>query len=135
PGKPATAEQWDKRDLPTPTARFAFAAIEQIDTFAPRWSLWAERLGVAEQRMNVFSDGAEWIWDHAQMQFVRWLGTLDIFHVSEWLADAARAGCGEGTEQAARWLKESRLALLRDGYDGLCDYLNSSLAWVPNQAA
>jgi hypothetical protein len=133
PGEPATAEDWDKRDLPRPTVRFAFAAIEDIGTFAPRWCYWAERLRLSEERVNVFGDGAEWIWQHSEMQFVLWLGTLDIFHVSEWLGDAARAGCGEGTEEAARWLKEARLALLRDGYDGLCSYL-SSAEWVPNRA-
>jgi hypothetical protein len=134
PGEPACAEDWDKRDLPAPTARFAFAAIEEIDTFAPWWSHWAERLGIDEERINVLGDGAEWIWQHAEMQFVHWLGTLDIFHASSWLADASKAGCGEGTAEAARWLKEARLAVLRDGYDGLCDYVQGSLAWVPNGA-
>jgi hypothetical protein len=134
-GAPATAEDWDKRDLPKPTVRFAFAAIEEIGTFAPRWCHWSERLGVSEERVNVFGDGAEWIWQHCDMQFVLWLGTLDIFHVSEWLGEAARAGGGEGTPEAARWLKEARLAVLREGYDGLCGYLNSSLEWVANRAA
>jgi hypothetical protein len=134
-GVPACADEWDKRDLPKPTVRFAFAAIEEIDTFAPRWWQWAERLGLGEERLNVYGDGAEWIWLHSEMQFAYWLGTLDIFHVSEWLAGAAKAGCGEGTAQAARWLKEARLAVLRDGYDGLCDYVNSSLEWVANRTA
>jgi hypothetical protein len=133
-GEPATAEQWDKRDLPAPTVRLAFAAIAPIETFAPVWVLWAERLGLGEQRLNVLGDGAEWIWLHAEMQFVHWLGTLDIFHASEWLAGAAKAGCGEGTAEAARWLKEARLALLRDGYVGLCDYVHSSAAWVPSRS-
>jgi hypothetical protein len=134
-GAPSCADEWDKRDLPKPTVRFAFAAIEEIDTFAPLWCHWSERLGISEQRVNVFGDGAEWIWLHSEIQFVLWLGTLDIFHVSEWLAGAARAGCGEGTAEAARWLKDARLAVLRDGYDGLCDQVNSSLEWVPNGAA
>ena len=120
-GEPATAEQWDQRELPAPTVRFAFAAIEEIETFAPRWWPWAEQLGLGEQRLNVLGDGAEWIWDHAENQFINWSGTLDIFHSGEWLAKAAKAGCGEGTLEAARWLKESRLALLRDGYAGLVE--------------
>jgi hypothetical protein len=132
-GQLATAEQWDKRKLPAPTARLAFAAIEEIDVFAPRWWPWVERLGLAEERLNVYGDGAEWIWLHAEEQFAHWLGTLDIYHASEWLAKAAKAGCGEGTEEAARWLQEARLALLRDGYLGLCDYVHSSAAWVPKR--
>jgi hypothetical protein len=130
---PATPEQWDKRDLPKPTRRFAFAAIAEIEAFAPQWGTWAERLGLGQLRLRVLGDGAEWIWDHASYQFENWHGTLDIFHASEWLAKAAKAGCGEGTAEAARWLQESRLALLRDGYIGLCEYVQSSAGWVPDR--
>jgi hypothetical protein len=133
-GQPAPAEQWDQRALPAPTARFAFAAIEEIETFAPRWWPWAERLGLEQERLRVLGDGAAWIWDHAELQFADWIGTLDIYHSSEWLAKAAQAGCGEGTEEAARWLKEGRLALLRDGYGGLCEHLRDSAAWVADRA-
>jgi hypothetical protein len=31
-------------------------------------------------------------------------------------------------------LREARLALLRDGYDGLCAYLLGSVGWVPDRA-
>lgn len=132
-GQPATAEQWDERDLPAPTARFAFCAIEEIETFAPRWWPWAELLGVGQQRLSVLGDGAEWIWDHAELQFANWQGTLDIYHSGEWLAKAAKAACGEGTPEAAQWLKESRLAMLRDGYVGLCEYAQQSAEWVPSR--
>lgn len=133
-GEPATPQEWDRRALPAPTARLAFAAIAEIETFAPQWGTWAKRLGLGDARLSVLGDGAEWIWDHAARQFAHWQGTLDIFHASEWLAKAATAGCGEGTEGAARWLKEARLALLRDGYVGLCEYVQDSLAWVPARA-
>jgi hypothetical protein len=134
PGQPATPEQWNKRKVPTPTARFAFAAIEEIDVFARRWWPWAEQLGLGEETLSVLGDGADWIWDHSELQFANWRGTLDIYHSGEWLAKAARAGCGEGTPEAARWLLESRLALLKDGYVGLCDYVYQSAAWIPDRA-
>jgi hypothetical protein len=133
-GEPASAEEWDKRKLPVPTSRFAFAAIEEIGEFAPQWWGWAERLGVGEQKVNVYGDGAEWIWEHAEMRFANWEGTLDIYHSSEWLSGAAKAACGEGTQAAAQWLKEARLALLKAGYVGLCEYVNQSAEWVPNRA-
>jgi hypothetical protein len=133
-GAPAPAEQWDKRKLPVPQARFAFAAIEEIEAFAPRWWSWGEVLGLGEEPVSVLGDGAEWIWDYAELQFADWRGILDIFHASEWLAKAARAGCSEGTAEAARWLAESRLALLRDGYWGLCEYVQQSAEWVPDRA-
>lgn len=134
-GEPATPETWDQRSVPAPTARLAFAAIDAIETFAPQWSTWAERLGLGDARLSVLGDGADWIWDHAAVQFAHWQGTLDIFHAGQWLAKAAQAGCGEGTAGAARWLTEARLALLRDGYVGLCEYVASSVAWVPHRAA
>src|SRR4029450_12565556 len=115
-GLPATAERWDKRALPKPTARFAFAAVSAIRAFAPLWRSWADALGLGEARLSVLGDGADWIWDHAGAQFGDWVRVLDIFHGGEWLSKAAKAGCGEGTAEAARWLKEGRLALLRDGY-------------------
>jgi hypothetical protein len=133
-GLPATADEWDSRDLPGPTARVAFAAISEIEAFAPSWSWWAQRLGLGQQRLSVLGDGADWIWEHAEMQFPCWRGVLDIFHSSEWLSKAAKAGCGEGTAEAARWLKEARLALLRDGYVGLCEYVQASASWVPDRA-
>jgi hypothetical protein len=133
-GPPAGAEQWLQRHLPPPTVRFAFAAIEEIGTFAPRWWPWAEALGLGEQRLSVLGDGAEWIWDHAALQFACWCGTLDIFHSGEWLAKLAKAGCGENTPEAARWLEEARLALLRDGYAGLCEYVWRSSAGVADRA-
>jgi len=134
PGEPATAEQWDKRKLPAPAARLAFAAIEEIAEFSPRWRAWAKRLGLLSEQVSVLGDGADWIWDHAALRFDDWKGTLDVFHAGEWLARLAKAGCGEGTPQAARWLKEARQALLEDGYAGLCEYLGRSASWVPDRA-
>lgn len=132
--EPATPEEWNRRNLPAPTARFAFAAIEEIDTFAPRWGPLAERLGLGQARLSVLGDGADWIWDHAGRQFPNWQGTLDIFHCGEWLAKAAKAGCGEATAEASRWLEESRQALLRDGYAGVWEYVWRSREWVANPA-
>jgi hypothetical protein len=134
PGEPATAAQWDERRLPAPAARFAFAAIEEIGAFSPRWGAWARRLGLAGKRLSVLGDGADWIWDHAALRFDDWRGTLDVFHAGEWLAKAAKAGCGEGTAEAARWLKEARQALLEDGYAGLCEYAHGSAGRVPDRA-
>ncbi len=54
PGEKATAAEWDSRDLPGPTARVAFAAIEPIDRFAPRIGEWAGR--------PFFSRASTWAW-------------------------------------------------------------------------
>jgi hypothetical protein len=132
-GEPATIERWHTRELPAPTARLAFAGIAGIDTFAEQWWPWAERLGLGDGRLSVLGDGAGWIWDHAEMAFPRLQGVLDVYHASEHLSGVAKAACGEGTGEAARWLKEARLALLGDGYEGLCEYAAASAAWVPDR--
>jgi hypothetical protein len=132
-GDSALPEQWDKRDLPSPSFRVAVAAIEEIETFAPRWRKWAKRLNIeAFTSITVLGDGAEWIWNRAVEQFPGSRGVLDIFHASEKIADAAKAVFGEGTEAARSWFEASRLALLKDGWWGLCGSIGAALAGNPS---
>lgn len=127
-GKPATPADWDKRILPVPTARVAFAAIETIDDFAPRWSEWAVRLGIKDlTSITVLGDGAEWIWNAASRQFPDCHQVLDIYHAAEHIADAARRRFGEGTPEADSWLDRGRRLLLSDGWAGFCDHLGQTL--------
>jgi hypothetical protein len=129
PGEPATPEGWDKRPLPPPTTRVAFAAIEAIDDFAPRWGEWATRLGIVDMTtVTVLGDGAEWIWNAASRELPGAVQVLDIYHAAEHIADAARRRFGEGTAEAARWLERGRGLLLSDGWAGLCDHLGETLA-------
>ncbi|WP_169981428.1 hypothetical protein [Tautonia rosea] len=48
-GRPATAAEWEGRELPRPAARVAFAAIEPSERFGARWRPWAERLGLSDR--------------------------------------------------------------------------------------
>jgi hypothetical protein len=128
-GEPTTPAEWDKRHLPAPTTRVAFAAIETIDDFAPRWSEWAVRLGIEDlTTITVLGDGAEWIWNAALRQFGGCHQVLDLYHAAEHIAAAARRRFGEGTAEAARWLDRGRSLLLSDGWAGLCDHLGQTLA-------
>ena len=132
PGEKAAPAEWDKRDLPTPTARVAFAAIETIDDFAPRWSEWATRLGITDlTQISVLRDGAEWIWNAAPRQFGECPQVLDIYRAAEYLADAGKALFGEGTTEAAAWLEDGRGLLLSDGWAGLCDHIGTTLMKSP----
>lgn len=57
-GESATSAEWDDRDLPVPTIRVGFAAIEPIDDFAPHWRQWADRLGITDRAaITVLGDG------------------------------------------------------------------------------
>lgn len=128
-GPSATPEEWNERHLPKPSARVAFAAIECIDTFAPQWRQWMQRLKITTYAsISVLGDGAEWIWDHAQAQFPGASGLLDIYHASEYISDAAKALFGEGAPEVAAWLDEGRQALLADGWWGICEHVGKTLA-------
>ena len=61
-GPAASPDAWAERILPTPARRLAFAGIEEIDLFGPRWGEWATRLGLTSfGKLSVYGDGAEWI--------------------------------------------------------------------------
>ena len=127
-GPAASADRWEERSLPTPMRRVAFAAIEEIGTFGPRWGAWAERLGLtAFDRLSVFADGAEWIWNAADEQFPGHRGTLDFFHAAEHLGATAAALFGEGTAESRGWFREARTALLSDGWYGLQEHVGRTL--------
>lgn len=135
PGEPATPAEWDQRHLPAPSFRFAFAAIETIDDFAPRWSQWAARLGIEDLKsISVLGDGAEWIWNAATNQFGVSPQILDIYHAAEHIAGAGKSLFGEGTPEATIWFEEGRQLLLSDGWAGLCDHIGTTLGTAPELA-
>ncbi len=61
-GEPSTPSDWDKRHLPAPTTRFAFAAIETIDDFAPVGvngrSGWGSRIGARSPSWETVPNGS-----------------------------------------------------------------------------
>jgi hypothetical protein len=127
-GEPAKPAEWDERYLPSPTTRAAFAAIEAIDDFAPRWTEWAARLKIDDlTTITVLGDGAEWIWNAATRQFGGCHQLLDIYHAAEHIDTAAKRLCGEGAT-AGEWLNGGRQLLLSDGWAGLCDHVGQTLA-------
>ncbi len=126
-GEPATPAGWDDRYLPAPTTRAAFAAVEAIDDFAPRWTGWAARLEIRDlSAITVLGDGAEWIWNAATRQFGGCHQLLDIYHAAEHIGAAAKRLYGEGAA-AEGWLDGGRQLLLSDGWAGLCDHIGRTL--------
>jgi hypothetical protein len=127
PGEPATPEQWDKRKLPEPSARVAFARIEEAEQFGERVSDWNERLQIDTTAASVLGDGAEWIWNISARHVPGARQCLDVYHGSEHISDAAKAVHGEKSEGAKAWLEEARLGLLKDGWWGLCERVGRTL--------
>jgi hypothetical protein len=122
PGKPATAQNWDSRRLPTPHARVLFGGIETAEHFGPRIRRWAGRLGIRDpSRITVLADGAEWIWNQAAVQLPGAAGLLDIYHAGEHLAACGHKLYGEGTTSAQQWLEQTRTALLVGGWPALAE--------------
>lgn len=129
PGDPATPEQWGERELPRPTARWAFAAISECDAFSASWRPTATRLGLTDcSELSVIADGAAWIWRAAERAFPGSEGLIDIYHVSTHLAEVGRAAFGEGTPEAAAWRERARGRLLGDGWYGWCESAGALLA-------
>lgn len=127
PGEPASPDEWNTRKLPTPGARVAFAAIEDHTTFAARWPVVASRLGIrAGASLDVWADGAKWIWERVNFHFAFARGTLDIFHALEHVGAAAKGMYGEGTTEARAWQDNARGALLHEGHQGIRRLIEST---------
>jgi len=138
-GEPAQASEWATRKIPSPGARVAFAAIEDHETFAARWPVVASRLGIRPNaRLDVWADGARWIWERLDFHFAFARGTLDIYHALEHVSTAAKAQFGEGTAATERWQEQARNALLAEGFPGIeraIDQARVTAVRAPQRAA
>lgn len=128
-GAPATPQEWDRRSLPAPASRVAFAAIEDHATFAARWPIVAARLGIRPNAaLDVYADGARWIWDRLDYHFAFARGTLDVYHALEHVHAAGQAFYGEGAPAAAAWHATARDALLAKGWPGIAQVIQRTRA-------
>jgi hypothetical protein len=120
-GGPATAADYEQRDLPAPAARSVVAEVEEAHAFGQRCAREAGRLGVAAGTLSVLGDGAEWIWNLAEGRFAGAAQVLDVYHGCEQLAKAGRAALGEAGVEG--WLEGARARLIGDGYCGVCEVI------------
>lgn len=136
PAEPCTAEDREQRDLPKPSIRHAIASIEPVETFGPRCQAEAERVRVPDvTRLTILGDGAEWIWNLAGERFAGAEQTLDVYHATEYLADLARAGFGADTRAVTEWTRRAQLALVADGWAGVCEFVGRHTAEVIDRPA
>lgn len=119
PGAPATAADYEQRDLPAPSVRSVIAEVEEAQAFGQRCTAEAERLELVADGLSVLGDGAEWIWNLAERCFAGATQLLDVYHGFEQLAKAGRAALGE--EGLQEWLEGVRVQLIGDGYYGVCE--------------
>ena len=131
-GTPATASQWDERDLPKPTVRSVIAAVEEASVFGERCATEARRLQLPDAApLSVLGDGAEWIWNLQQRHFSDAAGVLDVFHARGHVADGAKGVFGEGTAETKQQTERGQQRLLEDGYCGVTEWIGDVAAQIP----
>jgi hypothetical protein len=131
-GTPATAADWDERDLPAPAVRAVVAAVEEAAAFGERCAEEAQRLELTEPTsLSVLGDGAEWLWNLTRRHFVGAHELLDVHHGREYLEAGAKAVFGEGTAQAQAAGARGRLRLLADGYWGVVEWVGELTGQLP----
>jgi len=136
PAERSTSEDYERRDLPKPSARRVIAAIEAAEAFGPRCRAEAERLGLTDDtELTVLGDGAEWIWNIAAQRFAGADQNLDVYHATEYLADLARAGFGDDSMAVKEWTGSAQKRLVADGWAGVCEFVHQSAAGVKDRAA
>jgi hypothetical protein len=128
-GEPTTAENWNERDLPTPTIRSVVAAVEEVSSFGERCAQEAKRLELtAHGELTVLGDGAEWVWNLSARHFPNAQEVLDIWHGAEHIADGAKAACGQSGEAAREQGEQGKRRLLADGYCGVVEWVGELTA-------
>ena len=136
PADPRTSEDYDRRNLPKPAVRHVIASIETVDSFGPRCQVEAEYVGLPDAaELTVLGDGAEWIWNLAGERFAGAEQTLDVYHATEYLADLARAGFGADAKAAEDWRRKAQIALIADGWPGVCEFVHRNSAEANDRPA
>jgi hypothetical protein len=131
-GEPATAAEWDERDLPKPTVRSVIAAVEEAAVFGERCGAEARRLQLRDSsQLSVLGDGAEWIWNLQQRYFSDAAGLLDVFHGRGHVADGAKGIFGEGTEETKKQTERGQQRLMEDGYYGVTEWVGEVASQIP----
>jgi hypothetical protein len=118
PGQPAhtrevklgcvfTQTQWDEKGhaLRDPDSTTYTGAIESAEDFGKRIFLEAWNRGWSQaQTKVVLGDGAEWIWNLAELHFPGAIQIVDLFHARQHLWNLARALYPNDAVQQKRWI-------------------------------
>lgn len=136
PAEPCASAEFGNRELPKPAVRNVIASIESVETFGPRCQAESVEIGLCDPtKLTVLGDGAEWIWNLAKDLFEGAEQNLDVYHATEYLGILARAAFGENSQGAKAWVKEAQIVLVADGWAGVCEFVNKSLASVPDRTS
>ncbi len=113
-----TQTAWDQKGYPIrdPDSTTYAAAIETAEEFGPRiyWEAWRRGWSCAKKKV-VIGDGAEWIWNLADVYFPGAIQIVDLYHARQHLWEVARQlyPHHEGNQKA--WIRTHQKRLLDQG--------------------
>jgi hypothetical protein len=132
-GEAASLEDWDQRELPTPSIRTVVAAIEEAESFSKRLRCESDRLCVTRASdVTVLADGAEWIWNLSEEVLPQAAEVLDAFHAIEHVAEAVKAVWGTDTAETTQRIATGRVALLGQGKSGIERWIAERFGELPS---
>jgi hypothetical protein len=135
-GEAASLDDWDQRELPTPSIRTVVAAIEEVESFTKRVRRESDRLCVTTASdVTTLADGAEWIWNLSEEVLPQAEGVLDAFHAIEHVADAVKAVWGPDTAFTRQRIATGRVALLAEGKSGIERWIAKRFEELPSGAS
>jgi hypothetical protein len=113
-----TQTRWDKEGYPIrdPNSTTYTGAIENAEEFGKRIYLeaWNRGWNRAEKKV-VIGDGAEWIWNLADLHFPGAIQIVDLYHARQHLWDVARKLHPNDEANQKAWMKVHQKRLLDKG--------------------
>jgi len=113
-----TQTRWDKEGYPIrdPDSTTYTGAIENAEEFGKRIYLeaWNRGWNRAEKKV-VIGDGAEWIWNLADLHFPGAIQIVDLYHARQHLWDVARKLYPNDEANQKAWMKVHQKRLLDKG--------------------
>jgi hypothetical protein len=113
-----TQTRWDKEGYPIrdPGSTTYTGAIENAEEFGKRIYLeaWNRGWNGAEKKV-VIGDGAEWIWNLADLHFPGAIQIVDLYHARQHLWDVARKLYPNDEANQKAWIKVHQKRLLDKG--------------------
>ena len=123
-----TQTTWDKEGyaIRDPDSTPYTGAIETAEEFGPRMYAEASRRGWSRARLKVvMGDGAEWIWNIAELHFPGAIQIVDLYHARQHLWEVARKLYPNDAGKQKAWMKMHQRLLDRGRIEKLVDALRA----------
>ena len=113
-----TQTAWDQKGYPIrdPDSTTYTGAIETAEEFGQRiyWEAWRRGWSLAKKKV-VMGDGAEWIWNLADVYFPGAIQIVDLYHARQHLWEVARRLHPQDEKKQKAWIQIHQKRLLDQG--------------------